>query len=178
MMRHGDRFSNPFQYAVASYYKPAAVLEGLRAALGDSTFKAAFREYGRRWAWKHPTPRDFFNTVSGVAGRDLDWFWRSWYHETWRLDQALDEVVVAGDSARVTVTSKGKVPMPVLLVARGTAGDSTTATIPVEAFLNGARTATVTMPVPKGVVRVEIDPGRRLPDAEPLNQSWPKGGAR
>ena len=57
--------------------------------LGDSTFTAAFREYGTRWLYRHPTPRDFFSTVSQVAGHDLEWFWRSWYYETWRLDQAL-----------------------------------------------------------------------------------------
>jgi hypothetical protein len=174
LMRHGDRYPNYFHYGVASYYKPAAVLEGLRATVGDSLFTAAIREYGRRWQWKHPTPRDFFATVSQVAGRDLEWFWRAWYYETWRMDQELDDVVLGGDSARVTVTSKGKIPMPVFLVARGAGGDSTTATIPVEVFLTGRREVAVTMAVPADVVRVEIDPRHRLPDADPSNQVWPR----
>jgi len=174
LMRHGDKYPSYYAYGVASYYKPASVLAALRTMLGDSTFTAAFREYGRRWSYKHPTPRDFFDTVSDVSGRNLDWFWRSWYYETWRLDQAIGEVTRQGDSARVEVEMKGKVPMPVLLVARGSSGDSTSATIPVDAWLAGERKAVVTMPVPKDLLRIDIDPERRFPDVDPLNQTWPR----
>lgn len=174
LMRHGDKYPNYYGYGVASYYKPATVLQALRTFLGDSSFTAAFREYGKRWMYRHPTPRDFFNTVSQVAGRDLDWFWRSWYYETWRLDQAIGNVTRQGDSARVEVEMKGKVPMPVLLVARGARGDTTTATIPVEAWLAGERKAVVVMPVPADLLRIEIDPDRQFPDVDPLNQTWPR----
>jgi hypothetical protein len=174
LMRHGDKYPNYYAYGVASYYKPATILDVLRTVLGDSTFDAAFREYGRRWIWKHPTPRDFFDTVNDVSGRDLDWFWRSWYYETWRLDQTIGEVTRTADSARVEVDMKGKIPMPVLLVARGATGDTTTATIPVDAWLGGERKAYVTMPVPPDLVRIEIDPDRKFPDVDPLNQTWPK----
>jgi hypothetical protein len=174
LMRHGDKYPSYFAYGVASYYKPATVLHALRNVLGDSTFTAAFREYGRRWMYKHPTPRDFFNTFSQVAGRDLEWFWRSWYYETWRLDVAIDRVTRQGDSARVEVDMKGKIPMPVPLVARGAKGDTTTATIPVEAWLGGERKATVVMKVPADLLRIEIDPDRKYPDVNPLNQTWPE----
>lgn len=174
LMRHGDKYPGYFNYGVASYYKPAAVLGALREMVGDSTFLRAFREYGRRWSRKHPMPQDFFNTVNAVAGRDLDWFWRAWYYETWKLDQALGEVVRRGDSATVEVQNRGKVPMPVLVVARGARGDTTSTTVPAEAFLGGAKSVTVTMRVPADLVRIEIDPDRRMPDIDPLNQTWPR----
>ena len=40
-------------------------------------------------------PNDFWNTMNEVSGQDLDWFWRTWYYETWKLDQAIDDVVRA-----------------------------------------------------------------------------------
>jgi aminopeptidase N len=174
LMRHGDRYPGSFNYGVASYYKPAAVLDALRGMVGDSTFLRAFREYGRRWNGRHPMPRDFFNTVNDVTGRDLDWFWRAWYYETWKLDQALGEVTRRGDEAVVEVENRGKVPMPVLVVARGARGDTTTATVPAEAWLAGEKSVTITMKVPADLVRIEIDPERRLPDINPLNQTWPR----
>ena len=174
LMRHGDKYPSYYAYGVASYYKPASILAALRAMLGDSLFTAGFRAYGQRWSHKHPTPRDFFETFDNVSGKNLDWFWRSWYYETWRLDQAMGQVTRTGDSARVEVDMKGRIPMPVYLVARGAKGDTTSATIPVEAWLGGERKATITMPVPADLVRIEIDPDRRLPDVDPLNQTWPK----
>ncbi len=68
LMRHGDRYPNYTAYGTASYYKTATVLVALRGVLGKETFEKAFREYGRRWQYKHPTPYDFFNTVEDVAG--------------------------------------------------------------------------------------------------------------
>jgi aminopeptidase N len=49
----------------------------------------AFRTYVERWAFKHPTPDDFFRTMENVAGEDLSWFWRGWFQYNWRFDQGL-----------------------------------------------------------------------------------------
>ena len=74
----------------AAYYKPVLMLTSLRnAVLGPERFDAAFREYISRWAFKHPTPWDFFHTMENVAGEDLGWFWRSWVFNTWKLDQTV-----------------------------------------------------------------------------------------
>ena len=82
----------------------ATVLVALREVLGRDTFEKAFREYGRRWLGKHPTPWDFWNTFDDVTGQDLSWFWKEWFYETWKLDQALDTVRVEGDSAAIVRT--------------------------------------------------------------------------
>ncbi|HEU4699667.1 MAG TPA: M1 family aminopeptidase, partial [Gemmatimonadales bacterium] len=115
MMRHGDLYPSYFAYAISSYSKTASLLTALRALLGEETFDQAYREYGRRWQFKHPTPYDMWRTFDQVSGRDLWWFWRSWFFEDWRLDQAIAGVAVRGDSAAITVEDRGLVPMPVRL---------------------------------------------------------------
>ena len=59
-----------------------------------------FREYIRRWAFKHPTPADFFRTMEDGLGEDLSWFWRSWFYTTDRLDQAVDSVALSDSVGR------------------------------------------------------------------------------
>ncbi|MGH7701142.1 MAG: hypothetical protein ACREMJ_11575 [Gemmatimonadales bacterium] len=66
--------------------------------------------YGRRWLNKHPSPFDFWNTFEDVAGRDLDWFWRSWWYETWTLDQAVAAVRPTGDSTEIVIEDRSLVP--------------------------------------------------------------------
>src|SRR4029079_12972813 len=77
----------------AGYMKPAMMLNALRnVVLGPERFDAAFREYVRRWAFKHPTPTDFYHTIENVSGEDLGWFWRGWVINNWKLDQTVKSV--------------------------------------------------------------------------------------
>jgi hypothetical protein len=76
-----------------AYGKPAAALNILReTVLGRELFDFAFKEYARRWAFKHPTPADFFRTMEDATGVDLDWFWRGWFYTTDPCDIALERV--------------------------------------------------------------------------------------
>src|SRR5207247_10475724 len=86
------------------YNKPVTGLYLLRHyVLADATrFDAAFREYIRRWAFKHPTPADFFRTMEDGLGEDLSWFWHGWYYRTDVIDQAVDSVRTRYDSAGTT----------------------------------------------------------------------------
>ena len=95
LMWPGDLYPEDL-YFIMFYDKTAQVLAALRGVLGEETFHRAFREYGRRWTGRHPYPYDFFNTMSDVAGRDLSWFWTTWFYEPWPLDQAIASVARAG----------------------------------------------------------------------------------
>ena len=78
---------------ILAYYKPGAGLSLLREhILGPERFDEAFTAYINRWAYKHPTPDDFYRTIENVAGEDLRWFWRGWFVNSWKLDQAITEV--------------------------------------------------------------------------------------
>ncbi|HEY0433438.1 MAG TPA: M1 family metallopeptidase, partial [Chitinophagaceae bacterium] len=76
-----------------AYSKPATGLNMLRETiLGRELFDYAFKEYARRWAFKHPTPADFFRTLEDASGEDLDWFWRGWFYGIEPCDIAIDSV--------------------------------------------------------------------------------------
>ncbi|MEM9936576.1 MAG: M1 family metallopeptidase, partial [Bacteroidota bacterium] len=76
-----------------AYGKPATALNILReTVMGRELFDRAFKEYANRWAFKHPTPADFFRTMEDASGVDLDWFWRGWFYTVDHVDIALEEV--------------------------------------------------------------------------------------
>jgi hypothetical protein len=76
-----------------AYLKTATALNILRnTIMGPALFDAAFQEYARRWAFKHPTPADFFRTMEDVSAVDLDWFWRGWFYGVDHVDLAIGGV--------------------------------------------------------------------------------------
>lgn len=84
---------NISQFGNNAYGKPATGLNILRETImGRNLFDYAFKEYARRWAFKHPTPADFFRTMEDASAEDLDWFWRGWFFGTEPCDISLDSV--------------------------------------------------------------------------------------
>ncbi|HEV2750355.1 MAG TPA: M1 family metallopeptidase [Gemmatimonadales bacterium] len=159
-------------YVVMYYDKTAQALAALRAVLGSDVFHHALVEYGQRWIGRHPQPYDFFNTFDRVAGRDLSWFWTTWFYEAWPLDQAIDSVSTTADSVTITVRDRGLAPMPVLLAVTRADGTVQRVTVPVATWLAGARRVQVRVPRDPRVVRVDIDPEALFPDADRSNQAW------
>jgi hypothetical protein len=173
LMRHGDEYPvGSAAYSVASYQKMATILVALRAMLGRETFERAYREYGRRWIGKHPTPFDLFNTFNDVSGRDLSWFWRTWFYETWTLDQAVAAVRQVGDSTEIVIEDRGLIPMPVRLAITRSNGQVERAEIPVDPWLRGERRASIRVASAPSITRVEIDPEEQFPDIDRSNNRW------
>jgi hypothetical protein len=173
LMRHGDRY--PFgtaAYGIASYDKMATNLAALRGLVGEPRFRQAYREYGRRWINRHPTPWDFWNTFNEVLGEDLSWFWRTWWFETWTLDHAILEVQPAGDSTRVTVEDRGLAPMPARVAIRRTDGTTQRYEIPVTTWLSGVRRWSFHVRSRPAIASVEIDPEGLFPDTDRSNNVW------
>lgn len=84
---------NIINFGPNAYAKPATALNILReTVMGRELFDYAFKEYARRWAFKHPTPADFFRTMEDASAVDLDWFWRGWFYSTEPVDISLDAV--------------------------------------------------------------------------------------
>ncbi|WP_432714264.1 M1 family metallopeptidase [Pedobacter sp.] len=87
---------NIVRFGPNAYSKPATALNILRETImGRELFDYAFKEYATRWAFKHPTPADFFRTMEDASGEDLDWFWRGWFYGTDACDISLDSVKFA-----------------------------------------------------------------------------------
>jgi hypothetical protein len=174
IMRWSNFHYNGWAYGTASYPKPASILHMLKGVLGEEMFLKAFRTYLKTWAWKHPYPWDMFNTFSAVSGKNLDWFMRSWYYETWTLDQAVADVKETPAGTEVTIEDKGWVPMPVLLTV--TRADSTQEKLRIseEEWLAGNTKTSVTVRPGSPVVKVVIDPAYYFADIDRKNNEWLK----
>jgi hypothetical protein len=162
-----------------AYNKPAVGLVMLRDRItSPGRFDPVFREYIRRWAFKHPTPADFFRTMNDGLGEDLDWFWRSWFYTTGSLDQAVDSVRVVTDStgarsSRIYLSNLGPLVMPVDLALLLDDGSRRTLDLPVEVWFYGNH-YTAVVPGPSAVASVVIDPDTGFVDLDRTNNQWPK----
>lgn len=84
---------NIVRFGPNAYTKPATGLNILRETImGRELFDYSFKEYARRWAFKHPTPADLFRTMEDASGEDLDWFWRGWFYGIEPCDIGIDSV--------------------------------------------------------------------------------------
>ena len=161
---------------ILAYYKPGAGLSLLREhILGPERFDEAFKAYINRWAYKHPTPDDFYRTIENVAGEDLRWFWRGWFVNSWKLDQAITEVkYVKNDptqGALITIENLEKMPMPVVLEFKTKSGEVTRQTLPVEIWKRNT-SWTFKHDSTEELAKVVIDPDYVLPDSNSKNNKW------
>ncbi|MBS1730279.1 MAG: M1 family metallopeptidase [Bacteroidetes bacterium] len=156
------------------YGKTAYGLNLLRTVVvGKERFDYAFRKYTEAWAFKHPTPYDFFNCINNAAGEDLNWFWKEWFFTTWKLDQSIQSVHYTSDGTAITLESKGKMILPVILKIVLANGKSDTIQLPVEIWLHG-NTWTYTYPSSEKPVKIILDPENKLPDMDRKNNEWKK----
>lgn len=158
---------------VAAYLKPSIMLNALRSAvLGPERFDLAFRQYISRWAFKHPTPWDFFHTMENVSGEDLAWFWRAWVLNTWRLDLAVKDVKyidkLPANGASITIECMDKMPMPVTVLVKEENGKEHTVSLPVEIWQRGPKW-TFRVPTTSVITDVVLDPDNLLPDFDRSN---------
>ena len=160
--------------STTAYTKPGLALILLRDhIIGSQRFDPAFRQYIQRWAYKHPTPADFFRSMEDGVGEDLSWFWRSWFYTTETLDQAVDSVASDSGSiaSRVYLRNVGAMPMPVELELTMDDGTTRRMRLPVEVWYGGSRYSLL-VPEAKKVVKVTIDPKQLYPDVRRENNVW------
>ncbi|HMR92149.1 MAG TPA: M1 family metallopeptidase [Chitinophagaceae bacterium] len=189
---HGSRLFNPSMESVYNtpdgmqernigsllYSKPGFALGLLRDhILGQDRFDYAFRKYIRDWAYKHPTPWDFFRSMENSAGEDLAWFWKSVILNNYQLDQAVTKVeYVENDpkkGALVTIENKDRMAMPVI-VEYTTAGNKTgRKKLPVEIWQNNS-TWKFALDTEEEITKIVIDPDKVFPDMVPANNTWTK----
>ncbi len=134
------------------YFKPGYALGLLRSeVIGPERFDYAFRTYIKRWAFKHPTPWDFFRTMENVAGEDLGWFWKGLFLENYKLDQSVKEVAYVNNDA--------------------TQGKTDSLNIPVEIWQNNTSWIVKVNSTEK-IKSVTIDPSKVYPDINFANNNW------
>ena len=154
------------------YQKPALMMQTLRyEVLGKERFDHAFREYIRTWAYRHPTPADFFRLMRDESGMDLDWFWRDWIYTTARLDQAVDSVATADSGQKVYLSNRGSMTLPLEMDLTYGDGSTERVKLPVEMW-NLGRSFAYRVRSAKPVRKVTVDPRHALPDVDRSNNSF------
>ena len=104
IMTNSENINN---FGANAYGKPCTALNILReTVMGRELFDYAFKQYCTRWAFKHPTPADFFRTMEDASAVDLDWYWRAWFYDTEPVDIALDSVKAYAFSNGQTVPAR------------------------------------------------------------------------
>lgn len=170
---------DPKKLGLAAYYKPSVALHILRKEiLGEDVFDKAFKEYIRRWAFKHPDPADFFRTMENVSGQRLDWFWRGWFLENAHFDQGIDSVKSATNSDGVTYVGvwyanveRGVLPLLVRFTFSDGSYDEYEYPADVWSTNTSQYVRSYVFPS-KTVTKIEIDPDRRLVDKNRENNVW------
>ncbi len=153
------------------YQKPALMMQTLRyEVLGKERFDYAFRQYLRAWAYKHPTPADFFRLMRDASGMDLDFFWRDWIYTTARLDQAVDSVGTADGALKVFVSNRGTMTLPLEMDLIHGDGTTERVRLPVEMWNLGPRFA-YRVRGGRQVTGVVVDPRGVLPDVDRKNNA-------
>ena len=161
---------------MALYYKPGYALTLLRnEILGKERFDYAFKEYIKRWAYKHPTPWDFYRTMENAAGEDLGWFWKGMFIENYKLDQSVSGVTyVRNDPAAgalVVIDNLDKMAMPISLSYETVSGKTGSLKIPVEVWQNG-NVWTQKLNTTEKLKSVTIDKDAVYPDVNQDNNTW------
>ncbi len=161
------------------YSKPGWGLDILRTQiLGEDRFDYAFKTYIKNWAFKHPTPFDFFRSMENGAGEDLAWFWRGWFLENWSMDQGITSVKETKKDGvtngyDIAVANLDKLPMPIILGITTKSGKKEIVKVPVDIWMRNS-SWTVHFPATEEVVSVVIDPNKVLPDVNEANNTWNK----
>lgn len=173
IMTPANRYRNTDNLGALAYVKPSIMLLALRnKVLGPEVFDTAFREYTRRWVFKHPQPADFFRTMEEVSGRDLAWFWRGFFFTTAALDQSVESVKQGPDGiALVTLRSLGAAVMPVELELGFADGTTQIVKLPVEIWYGGNRYVYRLIPG-NPIVGARVNPDGQFPDLVPANDGW------
>ena len=153
------------------YQKPALMMQTLRyEVLGKERFDYAFRQYLRAWAYKHPTPADFFRLMRDASGMDLDFFWRDWIYTTARLDQAVDSVGTADSALKVFLSNRGTMTLPLEMDLTYADGTTERVRLPVEMWNLGSQFA-YRVRGGRQVTGVVVDPRGVLPDVDRKNNA-------
>jgi hypothetical protein len=158
------------------YARPGYALQLLRnEILGPERFDYAFKTYINKWAYKHPSPFDFFRTMENAGGEDLGWFWKQMFLENYKLDQSVKEVKYINDDPAngvlITVDNLAQMAMPIYLEYESASGKKQKIKYPVEVWQN-TDSWVIKLDTKDKLKSVTIDPDRVFPDIKYENNKW------
>jgi aminopeptidase N len=94
------------------YGKASLGYLALQDLLGEKEFKKALQGYMKRWNGKHPIPWDFFYSFNDITGKNLNWFWKSWFFSNNYIDYAIENVRTQNNNTFIKIKNSGGMPAP------------------------------------------------------------------
>lgn len=119
---HADRFDDNRTYSITSYSKGEVFLAQLQYLIGKDNVWKTLRRYYADFKFKHPTPNDIKRTAERTSGAQLDWYLVDWTQTTNTIDYAITDVKEADAKTTVTLSRKGRMPMPIDAIVEYTDG--------------------------------------------------------
>ena len=168
-----NNVANTIAYRQNVYGRAAAAFYHLGDAMGEGNFNKAIKTFIEEWAYKHPSPYDFMNTCSRIAGEDLSWYFNPWFYETGYPDLAIGSVDISSENPLVTIIRKGNVPVPVSILfsyADGTVKNFHTS---CRSWRDGTDKVEVIIPDAANLKSIELGEAN-VPDAYPADNKWVK----
>jgi hypothetical protein len=175
MLARADMLTEKYRHPLV-YFKPAFGLVLLREQiLGTDRFDYAFKKYIEHWAYKHPSPDDFFRSMESQSGEDLGWFWKEWFYNNWQFDVAVESLTYTNNDAKngadITMDNLQKMALPITIEVVLKDGSKMNVQLPVETWMQGAE-HTIHVPTTQAIQSVTIDPENKLPDSNRSNNVW------
>ncbi|HEY9426473.1 MAG TPA: M1 family metallopeptidase [Gemmatimonadaceae bacterium] len=158
-------------YGPNAYGKASLGYLALKDLLGDAMFRKVLHGFVDRWHGKHPLPWDFFNTVNDISGKNLNWFWRSWYFDNSYIDLAVAGVTKTGNGYTVALDNIGGMLPPVDIMVKYSDGSSQTLHQTPAIWEANQKRAAVKVATRKRIASVSLDNGSVFMDADTTNDS-------
>lgn len=158
-------------YSFNSYVKPALGYTYIKDYLGDDLFTKALHHYITQWKGKHPMPFDFFNCMNEGAGKNLNWFWKSWFFDDGIVDLAIVNVTKEDGGYAVHIENKGTKPLPVNLLFTYTDGSAEKLHRSIGVWEKGDSSIILSVKTAKSLKKVELG-SIIIPDKNKADNSY------
>lgn len=180
-----DWYDTNRAYSQAAYSGGHMLLELLGYVVSDATRDRFLQETFRQYLYRHPQPADLEHVAEEVSGVELDWLFEQVLNTTWRLDYAVKDIRRDAGQSHIALQRKDRMFFPIDLRLTYADGRTQDVTIPTSEMM-GAKAVPdswlvaapwpwththYTLTVPGNVVHVQLDPERRLPDYNRLNDT-------
>ena len=183
---HSDRYDYNFAYGASAYSKGSVFLSQLGYIIGKENLDKTLKRYYEEFKFKHPTPNDFKRVAEKVSDLELEWYLNEWTRTPHKIDYGIDVSLLELQRV-ITLKRKARIPMPIEVVVSYEDGSSDMYYIPND-LLQGYKSFEndVYLMEPwnwtsteyefevqgnKKVVKVEIDPSKRIADVNQMDNS-------
>lgn len=163
----GMYYENETSFSINSYPKPALGYLYVKDMLGDELFFKALHHYIKTWNGKHPVPYDFFNCMNEGSGKNLNWFWKTWFFDMGYPDLAISEV----KARQIIITSKGSKPVPIDITVYFEDGSKEKMHQSIAVWEKGNKTVSLSVKSSKKIKHVELGSFYNA-DVDKSNNSW------